>query len=67
MIDEAIENIREIKKLDCHIKYPEWQLALTLGIEALERHRALGELDSELTKEAIIEAMCKPLPSEGEK
>jgi len=60
MINEAIENIREIKKLDCHIKYPEWQLALTLGIEALERVKynstaRFGEYD------------YSPLPSEGEK
>jgi len=35
-LDEAIENLMEISKLDCHIKYPEWQEALKLGIEALK-------------------------------
>jgi len=35
-IDEAIKELGEIKKLDCHIKYPEWQDALQLGIEALK-------------------------------
>lgn len=36
-IDDAIENIKEVLKLDCHIKYSEWQDALQLGIEALKR------------------------------
>jgi len=35
-IDEAIKELEEIKKLDCHIKYPEWLDALQLGIEALK-------------------------------
>lgn len=35
-IEKAIENIEEVLKLDCHIKYPEWIYALNLGIEALK-------------------------------
>ena len=42
-IDEAIENLMEISKLDCHIKYPEWQEALRLGIEALKYLQHLRE------------------------
>jgi len=35
-IEKAIESIIEVSKLDCHVKYPEWQEALQLGIEALK-------------------------------
>jgi hypothetical protein len=46
-IDEAIKGISEVKKLDCHVKYPEWQGALQLGIEALKawkEHRGICNL-----------------------
>ena len=42
-IDEAIENIMEVLKLDCYVKYPEWQDALRLGIEALQRVKHVRE------------------------
>ena len=52
-IEKAIESIIEVTQLDCHVKYPEWQEALQLGIEALKYVKAMYDPDHQMMRKLL--------------
>ena len=67
MIDEAIKLLRTLSLASRDFEIEKDRKAIQLGIEALERHKELIELDYRITRDFLMSKARKPLPSEGEK
>ena len=65
-IDEAIKRNKDLVHFPNDVNDPDDRKAIQLGIEALERHKELIDLDSRVTRDYLISKARKPLPSETE-